>query len=140
MSNMDPQTGERQDIVVDQDLKNGLSSVLEFAAEGVRRGDEDGRQYLLQVSRDLASGKGHPAPNPGPVTPPLSGVFRESAPPPGLSEYAKHLLAAALSFAGALVPGVGEAINNAGGPDAEIAAVGVLYALAYGVLHAISRR
>lgn len=69
--NVDPATGARQDIVMDQDLKNGLSSVLEFVAEGFRlSGDGPAREYLLSVSRDVASGRGHPAPNPGPVTPP----------------------------------------------------------------------
>ena len=68
--NVDPNTGERQDIVTDQDLKNGLSSVLEFVAESARiSGHGEAREYLLQVSRDIASGRGHPAPNPGPVTP-----------------------------------------------------------------------
>ena len=128
---------KRQDIVVDQDLKNGLSSVLEFAAEGFRlSGQEDARQYLLQVSRDIASGVGHPAPNPGPVTPLRLGA---QPAPTGLSEYVKHLIAAALSFAGALLPGVGEAISDAGGPDAEIAAIGVIYALVYGILNNIRR-
>ena len=71
MSNVDPETGQRQDIVVDQDLKNGMASILEFVAEAFRqagRGRE--RAYLLGVARDIASGKGHPAPSPGPVTPP----------------------------------------------------------------------
>ena len=55
---------ERQDIVVDQDLKNGLSSVLEFCAEGFRKiaeaevphgvavSAQESRDYLLQVSKD----------------------------------------------------------------------------------------
>ena len=69
-TNVDPVTGARQDIVTDQDLKNGLSSVLEFVAEGFNKhGDEEARDYLLQVARDITSGRGHPAPNPGPVTP-----------------------------------------------------------------------
>lgn len=68
--NVDPTTGARQDVVFDQDLKNGMSSVLEFCAEAFRMNDPDkARDYLLQVSRDIASGKGHPAPNPGPVEP-----------------------------------------------------------------------
>ena len=67
---VDPVTGARQDIVFDQDLKNGLSSVLEFCAEAFRMNDPNAaRDYLLQVSRDIASGKGHSAPNPGPVEP-----------------------------------------------------------------------
>lgn len=81
MGNIDPVTGARQDIVTDQDLKNGLSSILEFCAEGFRKiaeadvpygvakSAEESRDYLLQVSKDITSGKGHPAPNPGPVTP-----------------------------------------------------------------------
>ena len=69
-TNVDPVTGTRQDIVTDQDLKNGLSSVLEFVAESARiSGHMQARDYLLQVSRDITSGRGHPAPNPGPVTP-----------------------------------------------------------------------
>ena len=68
--NTDPETGVRQDTVLDQDLRNGLGSVLEFCAEGFRlSGNEEARQYLLRVSRDISSGRGHPAPNPGPVTP-----------------------------------------------------------------------
>lgn len=68
--NVDPDTGARQDWVDDQDLKNGLASVLEFCAEGFRiDGNQEARKYLLMVSRDIASGKGHPAPNSGPVTP-----------------------------------------------------------------------
>lgn len=71
MGNVDPETGVRQDLVSDQDLKNGMSSTLEFVAEAFRRtGREAERGYLLKVARDIASGKGHPAPSPGPVTPP----------------------------------------------------------------------
>lgn len=55
--------------ISESDERNGIASTLEFAAEGVRRGGEDGRQYLLGVSRGIASGAGYPAPNPGPVTP-----------------------------------------------------------------------
>lgn len=71
MTNVDPDTGIRQDQPTDQDLKNGMASVLEFVAEAFRRsGFEPERQYLLGVARDITDGKGHPAPNAGPVTPP----------------------------------------------------------------------
>ena len=63
----------RQDYVTDQDLKNGLGSLLEFVAEAIRlhetKGMEPARDYLLKVSKDIITGKGHRAPNPGPVTP-----------------------------------------------------------------------
>ena len=68
--NTDPETGVRQDVVMDQDLKNGLASVLEFCAAGVKMGGEVGQRYLIEVARHIASGRGYPAPNPGPVTPP----------------------------------------------------------------------
>ena len=71
MTDVDPATAQRQDIVTDQDLKNGLGSLLDFVAEAFRMaGRERERRYLLQVGRDIISGKGHTAPNPGPVTPP----------------------------------------------------------------------
>lgn len=63
----------RQDIVTDQDLKNGLGSVLEFMEEALRivgeKGTDAARKYLREVAGDIISGKGHPAPSPGPVTP-----------------------------------------------------------------------
>ena len=68
-TNVDPRTGMRQDVVSDQDLKNGLSGVLQFVAGAMRMNPRQGADYLDQVARDVASGKGHPAPVPGPVTP-----------------------------------------------------------------------
>lgn len=63
----------RQDIVVDQDLRNGLGSVLEFVAHALElaeaKGAKAGKDYLLRVAKDIITGRGHPAPNPGPVTP-----------------------------------------------------------------------
>ena len=78
MGNVDPVTGKRQDIVVDQDLKNGLGSLLEFVGEAFRVAGKNGantaacekaREYCISVGRDIISGKGRRAPNPGPVTP-----------------------------------------------------------------------
>ena len=64
---------QRQDVVLDQDLKNGLGSLLEFVAHAIEiahvRSPEEAKNYLKEVSRDIITGKGHPAPNPGPVTP-----------------------------------------------------------------------
>ena len=64
----------RQDYVTDQDLKNGLGSLLEFVGEAIRLahspgGPDAARAYLHNVSGDIITGKGHRAPNPGPVTP-----------------------------------------------------------------------
>ena len=78
MENVDPNTGLRQDIVSDQDLKNGLGSILEFVGEAFRVAGKNGanpqaceqaRAYCRSVAADIITGKGRRAPNPGPVTP-----------------------------------------------------------------------
>ena len=60
--------------VSDQDLKNGLGSLLEFVGYALElaesKGAAAGRRYLNKVAADIITGKGHRAPNPGPVTPP----------------------------------------------------------------------
>ena len=66
---VNPETGQEY-AVSDQDLKNGMASVLEFVAHGFEvSGDHDAKNYLMQVARNIASGRGQPAPSPGPVTP-----------------------------------------------------------------------
>lgn len=65
-------------LVSDQDLRNALGSVLEFAAEGFRitatdpTGADGARTYLRSVAADIISGKGHPAPADGPAVAPSS--------------------------------------------------------------------
>ena len=155
--NVDPVTGVRQDVVVDQDLKNGLSSVLEFCAEGFRkiaehsdplaaaRAAEEARAYLLQVSRDIASGRGHPAPNPGPVTPPAVSSALGNRQPKGVAmdeDRVKTVISTVITAAAVLVPGVSEALDAVGGPS-EVAGVvlgawGVVHGLVHYV-HAKSR-
>ena len=142
MSNVDPVTGERQDIVTDQDLKNGLSSDLEFAAEAFRIAGEKGtnaaRDYLLQVARDITSGKGHPAPNPGPVTP--RSVLGASAPQlrteeAGMEDRVKTIVSTAVTAGVVLVPGVGEAIEAVGGQAEVTATVVAGWGLIHGLVH-----
>ena len=120
---------DRQDIVVDQDLKNGLSSTLEFCAEAHRlAGNEKGRQYLLDVSRDITSGRGHPAPNPGPVTPLGRTITMDE-------DHVKTVISTVVTAATVLVPGVGEAINAVGGP-AEVTGIVIgVWGLAHGLIN-----
>ena len=68
MNDINPETG-RPYAVSDQDLKNGLSSVLQYVAHAFAVPPGEAERYLTGVSRDIASGKGHQAPSPGPVTP-----------------------------------------------------------------------
>lgn len=57
-------------LVTEQDLRNAVGSALEFAAEAFRVNEPNtARTYLRQVAKDIITGKGHPAPNPNPVTP-----------------------------------------------------------------------
>ena len=132
MSEIDPNR-----IISEQDLKNGMSSVLEFCAEGVRLGGEKGRQYLLQVSRDIASGRGHPAPNPGPVTPPTRGIL--GAKEEGMDKNTgRTVVSAALTLLVAIAPGAGEAIDAAVGSQAEATAVIIgAWALIHGLVHVV---
>ena len=143
--NTDPKTGIRQDQVVDSDLKNGLSSVLEFAAEAHRLGgNEEGRQYLLHVSRDIASGLGHPAPNPGPVTPPKRPVLSSTqTETPGTQgglmdkDTGRTVVSAVLTLLVVLVPGVGELIAEQGG-QAEVTGIVLgTWALIHGGVHLV---
>ena len=59
--------------VSDQDLRNGLGDLLEYVGYALElaeaKGAKAGRAYLKEVGADIISGRGHPAPNPGPVTP-----------------------------------------------------------------------
>ena len=130
---------DRQDIVVDQDLKNGLSSTLEFCAEAHRlAGNEKGRQYLLQVSRDITSGRGHPAPNPGPVTPPTGILGARIGNTEGNMDRdtGRTVVSAALTLLVAIAPGAGEAIDAAVGSQAEATAVIIgMWALVHGLVH-----
>ena len=64
----------RQDIVTDQNLKNGMGSLLEYVSEAFRlnaaKGPDAARAYLHEVAEDIITDKGRPAPeNTGPVTP-----------------------------------------------------------------------
>ena len=63
----------KENFVSDQDLRNGLGSLLQFVSEGFRlyrtHGEDAAKNYLNEVAKDIISGKGHPAPSPGPVTP-----------------------------------------------------------------------
>ena len=63
----------RQDIVTDQNLKNGMGSVLEFCGYAVElasvKGAQAARDYLKGVARDIITGRGRRAPNPAPVAP-----------------------------------------------------------------------
>ena len=129
---------DRQDIVVDQDLKNGMSSVLEFCAEAHRlAGNEKGRQYLLQVSRDITSGVGHPAPNPGPVTPPrlLGGQQMDQD-----TGTARVVVSSVLTLLVTLVPGVGEFIADQGG-QAEVTGIVLgVWGIIHGAVHWVHNR
>lgn len=139
MSGIDPNR-----LISEQDLKNGMSSVLEFCAEAHRlAGNEKGRDYLLQVSRDITSGKGHPAPNPGPVTPPRD-ILGVSQPSFGGSymddERIKTIVSTGLTLATTLIPGVDEAIHAVGGQDAVVGTVLATWALIHGLVHFVHSR
>ena len=69
----------RQDVVVDQDLRNGLGSLLQFIGHAFEIGDgHRARVYLDAVARDIITGRGHPGPVPGPVTPPRGALLGAS--------------------------------------------------------------
>lgn len=70
-----------QHIVRDQDLKNGLGSILEFVAEGIKRSFEQspdvGFKYLRKVAKHIIDGEGEALPVPGPVTPHFKKLLGE---------------------------------------------------------------
>ena len=65
---------QNNDSITVQDLRNGLGDLLQYVGKAIEIAKEESTQaaqnYLNEVSEDIITGKGHIAPNTGPVTPP----------------------------------------------------------------------